>query len=201
MRPLGLLEIGLRLGDSLVAAGAVPLASGFLLASLGVPSALLLLEILRGFARGLVVDLGRALRRLGLTPLGTFGAFLFRQVGRQLGVLGETAGRADRTPQHHARLRHRDGDDVRVVCFTRGALMEEVAAGAPGLQRRLHRRRRDGLVVEAQRRDVGLQFSRHRAARSACREQRRYAGGPARVPNPGRRSELRPAAEPLSRPV
>ncbi|BAR58134.1 hypothetical protein ACVIWV_008896 [Bradyrhizobium diazoefficiens] len=69
MRPLRLLEIGLRLGDSLVAAGAVSLASGLLLASLGIPSALLLLEIRRGFAGGLVVDLGRALRRLGLTPL------------------------------------------------------------------------------------------------------------------------------------
>src|SRR4051794_40335999 len=157
----------LRVRDCLVAARALLGASGLLLAALGFPPPLFLLERRGGLARLLIVDLAgwllcslrRKLSRLGLR----FGLFwlglVVSEIGRQLGMLGERAVRADRTPEHHARLLHRCRDDVGVVGLLRGALMEQIGPGAPGVQCRLHRGRGDRLVVEAERGLVGLEFS------------------------------------------
>ncbi|WP_342738910.1 hypothetical protein [Bradyrhizobium sp. B117] len=57
MLPPGLLEIGLRFGDGILAPGAVPLERDLLLAPLGLAPTLLLLELSRSFVSGLVVDL------------------------------------------------------------------------------------------------------------------------------------------------
>ena len=70
--------------------------------------------------------------------------------------------RIRRAPENDARLRHGRGDDVRIVAFLRRALVKEIAVGAPRFQSRLHRRRGDRQIEEAQRSLVGLQFSRHR---------------------------------------
>src|SRR5579883_940240 len=58
----------------------------------------------------------------------------------------DPAGRLRTTPGRHRRRNH-----VRVVRFLGDALMEEIAARAPSLKSRLHRRRRDGEIVEAHR--------------------------------------------------
>jgi hypothetical protein len=57
------------------------------------------------------------------------------EVGGQIGVLGEAPVRSRRPLEHHTRLGHRRGDDVGIVRFLGDALMEEIAAGAPRLQR------------------------------------------------------------------
>jgi hypothetical protein len=59
----------------------------------------------------------------------------------------------------------------RVVALLRRALVEEVAVGAPCFQSRLHRRRGDSEIEEAQRGLVGLQLPGHSVASyaaSAC---------------------------------
>src|SRR3954452_5625993 len=105
--PLCLVQRRLRARNRLVAARALLGASGLLLAALGFPPPLFLLERRGGLARLLIVDLAgwllcslrRKLSRLGLR----FGLFwlglVVSEIGRQLGMLGERAVRADRTPE------------------------------------------------------------------------------------------------------
>src|SRR3954468_22097938 len=160
----------LRVRDRPVAARALLGASGLLLAALGFPLPLFLLERRGGLARLLIVDLAgwllcslrRKLSRLGLRfglGFAVRPGLVVSEIGWQLGMLGERAVRSDRAPEHHARLLHRCRDDVGVVGLLRGALMEQIGPGAPGVQCRLHRGRGDRLVVEAERGLVGLEFS------------------------------------------
>jgi hypothetical protein len=58
-------------------------------------------------------------------------------------MLAEGPFGADGPPEDDTRLRHGRGDDVRIVALLRRPLVEEVAVGAPCLQRGLHRRRGD----------------------------------------------------------
>jgi hypothetical protein len=133
MLALGLVESGLRFGDRPIA----PLA-------------------LLGFLRELAPALGLTLLPLTLKSTAAslaafsliFGAedFTFARLtrggstlspSRQVGMLRERSVRSGGASQHHARLRHRRGDNVGVVRLPRSALIEKVAR-APGLQRRLH---------------------------------------------------------------
>src|SRR5215475_13453529 len=76
-------------------------------------------------------------------------------------MLLERSVRSDRAPENDARLRHGRGDDIGVVTFTCDPLMEKVALRAPCFQGRLHRRRRYCQIIEAQRRLIDLELSRH----------------------------------------
>lgn len=85
-------------------------------------------------------------RRRGLGLLGT--GDLMVVLLRQGGMLAESGVGADRPPQDHARLRHGRGNDLGIFARLGKSVLKKVPRRPPGLQRRLHRRRRNGEVVK-----------------------------------------------------
>jgi len=79
----------------------------------------------------------------------------------QLRIFPENAFGADRPLQHHAGFGHGGGKDGGIVGFPGQALMEQVGLHAPGVQCRLHRRRRHGEIEKSRTCYVGLELPRH----------------------------------------
>lgn len=71
------------------------------------------------------------------------------EITRQLGILAERVAGADRPFQNDARLHHRCFDCLGVGDFLRESLMGEIAIGAPGLKRSLHRRHGNRQIEKA----------------------------------------------------
>src|SRR4051794_36510600 len=76
-------------------------------------------------------------------------------------MLAEPFIRTNRALQNHPRLCHRRCDDLVVVGLFCETLVEEIAARAPRLKRRLHRRRGDSKTEKALRGLINFQFPRH----------------------------------------
>jgi len=139
---------------------------------------LLLLEVGGGLSGFSFADFrSSSLRRLRPMSCAPGPVLTGSQVGRKIGLLGEAAVRSRRALEHHAWLRHRCGDHAWVVCLLGDALMEEIAASAPGLECRFHRRRRNREIVEAQRRPKCLELPCH-----GCRQPRGFVLVPGRDP-------------------
>jgi len=138
--PLRGVQLALGFRDKLVALSPFLLALR-LYAPLSVPSLLLAHESRSRLARVLNADLGSRPLRIRAVTLLRLGTFIGEV--RQVGMLGEWPARSGGPLEHNAWLRHGLGDHVGILRLSREALMEEIAAGAPSLESRLHRGRGD----------------------------------------------------------
>jgi hypothetical protein len=86
----------------------------------------------------------------------------FALLGRWGASSDAALGSSECSPPHnYAGLRHRRCNDFTVFRLLRKALMEKIAARAPGFERGLHRRRCDGEIVKALRGLICLKLPWH----------------------------------------